>query len=113
MTRVTQAEALERFILERVIGDRPFAVEPDTETCTYDHAAYGGCEIGQYLSAEDAALASGPCSEMAVQNAMRRAEMEMPASEFWLNLQMAHDSLATGEWERFQVQIRDAAETCK
>lgn len=110
---ITQRQALDDFILNRVLGDEGFALGEDGY-CTYSHKVNGGCAIGKWLREEDAeALAQENPSAMheITQKAMERAGMEAPGSMFWSSLQCAHDYLATGnsEWED---DIRSAARSC-
>lgn len=131
---ITKKAALDRFINERVLGERGFAIT-DGGTCTYDHRINGGCEIGQYLPEEFARNADGSygtgllgwdyskrvCSET----------FEDYESPFWSWLQRAHDNLAAAHrqqvfssvyppeptsfvpaWGAFESSLRAAAERC-
>jgi hypothetical protein len=100
---ITKSAALEKFITERVLGDRPFAYDAQMGACRYNHAFAGGCEIGQYLSERDAQLCDGGSMVGSSYRALRSMNtfhrifdetFEDPASEFWSTLQNAHDALA-------------------
>jgi hypothetical protein len=112
---ITQREALDRFIRERVLGDRGFGIDLNGE-CVFNHENNGGCEIGQYLSRADAERVTGYCSETPVREAMRRAELEQAHARFWTYLQRCHDAMARfsrrrdwDAWEMFQLCLREAA----
>jgi hypothetical protein len=127
--KVTKRQALDRFINERVMGERGFAIF--SEVCDYRHKYNGGCEIGQYLPAEVAELL--PRASLAtvspnrviraaaygqIVKEMEDAGMEDPYSDFWCYLQAAHDNLALNhhkgdeEKDYWMAFLQKAAELC-
>lgn len=94
---VTKSQALDRFLKERVLGNRPFAWSTADVRCMYSHAYAGGCEIGQYLPeniATEADRIGQDVSNRRIVGWMGEAGFEDPRSDFWHYLQSAHDALA-------------------
>lgn len=124
---VTKQQALDRFINERVIGERGFAIRSGG-TCTYDKEVNGGCEIGQWWP-DDAPNIAGVGGRF---NALRERfpiiceqTYEDPRSVFWAYLQHAHDCLASfvsvkvayhtfdsTQWHEFAAYLKKAAASC-
>lgn len=100
---VTKQQALDRFIAERVMGNRPIARD-DEGLCTYDHAIHGGCEIGQWLPAGPWLQARMGVGDLFRTYPALQDGFEDPRSMFWSRLQLAHDSRAA-----WQKHLREAA----
>lgn len=107
---ITQRQALEDFILNRVLGDEGFALGEDGY-CTYSHKVNGGCAIGKWLREEDAEILEESASSPLVIKAMYKAEMEEPEHKFWWTLQQTHDYLAQGI-EDWGDMLKEAAAKC-
>jgi hypothetical protein len=124
---ITKSAALDRFINERVLGDRGFAWNAFDRKCVYSHSINGGCEIGQYLDPEEAdRLGTSTISHLWQEGRLPMAEFEGAApvsGNFWRWLQIAHDALAEyidtppGEyrarrtlWDDFEESLRGACE---
>lgn len=101
---ITMRDALEDFIVGRVLGDEPMAVLH--QVCVYSHSAGGGCAIGKHLPLSIAATLSGLCNTEGVMLQMELAGFEAPRHAFWRQLQSAHDNLA-GYGDRGSNALRD------
>lgn len=88
---ITMRDALEDFIVGRVMGDEPLAVEEGR--CVYNHRAGGGCAVGKHLPEKVAEYLFGVAGDADVIAEMRKAGFEEPKHRFWRLLQMAHDKL--------------------
>jgi hypothetical protein len=120
---VTKSEALDRFINERVLGDRGFGYNPETELCEYSHQQNGGCEIGQYIPQDylerSYILRDNPSAGQ-IPEVLAYHGFEDPTSRFWTTLQGAHDSLALfstrptkDRWKNFEASMKDLSEDVK
>jgi hypothetical protein len=110
--KVTKVEALERFI-DRIIDDsQKLAYDKEMGTCTYRHEWGGGCAIGCLLPREIAAsLPNVSISDCDVQPLVENY-LEDSHSSFWVELQMAHDSLACENYSVFEARLIAAAQMC-
>lgn len=100
---ITKSVALEKFITERVLGERAFAFDTRVGACRYSHHFAGGCEIGQHLTEKQAEICDNGSNSGSSYRALRDVPplrtffdetFEQPGSEFWPTLQNAHDALA-------------------
>jgi hypothetical protein len=93
--KVTKAEAFDKFLTERVIGDAPFAFNTATRSCCYSNKVGGGCAIGCLLPAEVAEdLPQNQSISSPEIQAAAALYLEDHDSNFWDQLQRAHDELA-------------------
>jgi hypothetical protein len=115
MKKWTKAEALQKFIEERVMGDVPLAYDREHDKCIYDHRVAGGCAIGCLLPPEIAESLQDNMSIAGIANNSVYREAVEPYledihSNFWTELQMAHDELARNHHSSlFQEALRHAA----
>lgn len=96
--QVTKAEALERFVKERVLGDRGFGFNAEKGYCQNLHSNNGGCEVGQYLPAQIANSDKYMGSSFTLLRVkfpdLMHALLEDADDVWWQHLQGAHDNLA-------------------
>jgi len=108
---ITKSDALDRFINERVLGERGFAWDINAQSCSYNHIFNGGCEIGQYLPEEFAQRKYGSYTQLQYDHpTMMQKIFEDYDSFFWLSLQNCHDSLAIKDYIVFERSLNNCLE---
>jgi hypothetical protein len=105
--RVTKSQALDDLIDRIVDPKRGFSIIGSY--CTYDHAINGGCAIGKFLPEEVAINLDGSAASRLVRMAMADAGFEDPYSDFWNQLQGAHDRAALKGLALAEPYLRRAA----
>lgn len=104
MNKVTKAEALRRFVDERVIGEKGLAMRVGQKYCSYSHQVNGGCAIGILVPGEVAETLDAKQGGMTDTHikAICQPYLEDVHHGFWIHLQSAHDALAN--YERMFLQ---------
>lgn len=97
----TKKQALDVFINEHVLGNRPFAYSEREATCKYSHHVNGGCAVGRHLpeqlaeALDNEKMGSYSTASLSSRYAGKFRELlEDSTSDFWQRLQTAHDNLA-------------------